>query len=76
MNKEFSTTKVTPEGVQKINQSRAIFDKTLDELKTICPEGRELSLVKTKLEEASFFAVKAISYANVGEEDSYKEKAD
>lgn len=72
MNKEFSTTKVTPEGVQKINQSRTIFDNALEELKAICPEGREFALVKTKLEEASFFAVKAISYANVGTEDSYK----
>lgn len=72
MNKEFSTTKVTPEGVQKINQARSILDGTLDALKILCPEGREFSLVKTKLEEAGFFAVKAISYANVGEEDSYK----
>jgi hypothetical protein len=72
MNKEFSTTKVTPEGVQKINRSREVFDVALEELKILCPEGRELSLVKTKLEEASFFAVKAISYANVGAEDSYK----
>ena len=57
MNKEFSTTKVTPEGVQKINRYREVFDVVLEELKILCPEGRELALVKTKLEEASFFAV-------------------
>lgn len=74
MNKEFSTTKVTPEGVQKLQECRIAFSTLLDTLKVLCPESREFSLVKTKLEEASFFAIKAISYTNVGSEDSYKEK--
>lgn len=74
MNKEFASTKVTKEGVDKINKTREIFDGALEELKKICPEGREFSLVKTKLEEASFYAIKAISYANIGDQDSYKEK--
>lgn len=74
MNKEFSSTKVTKEGVEKINKTREIFDSALEQLKAICPEGRELSLVKTKLEEASFFAIKAVSYGNIGEDDSYKGK--
>lgn len=37
------------------------FNDLLNVLRTWCPESRELSIAKTKLEEASFFAKKAMA---------------
>lgn len=61
MNKEFTSYPLSADGFGKVTQTRIAFDTLLEALKTLCPESREFSLVKTKLEEASFFAVKAIS---------------
>lgn len=61
MNKEFTSYPLSTEGFDKVTQTRIAFDALLESLKTLCPESREFSLVKTKLEEASFFAVKSIS---------------
>jgi hypothetical protein len=65
MNKEFTVHMLNDDGKKKANTIAAAFDECLEKLKTTCPEGRELSIVKTKLEEAAFFAKK--SMANVHE---------
>lgn len=60
-NKEFQFHALNPEGASKAGQIALAFDDLLEELVTLCPAGRELSIVRTKLEEASFFAKKAMA---------------
>jgi hypothetical protein len=48
-------------GIEKAVKIAESFDRLLTELKELCPEGREFSIVKTKLEEASFFAKKSMA---------------
>jgi len=70
MNKEFTFHKLTNEGMAQAKAIADLFDSLLDQLKHYCPEGREFSLVKTKLEEACFFAKKAM--ANVSENQEHE----
>lgn len=57
----FSYHQLNETGVQNANRVSQVFDTLLQELRTLCPEGREFSIVKTKLEEASFFAKKSVA---------------
>lgn len=61
MNKEFEVHILNDDGIAKARNLAGYFDSLLDILKGVCPESRELSIVKTKLEEACFFAKKAIA---------------
>lgn len=61
MNSEFAVHKLNDQGMDKASQIATMFDVLLERLKTVCPEGREFSIIKTKLEEASFFAKKAMA---------------
>jgi len=56
--------------LRKVNSIRVAFTNLLLELEGILPgNSREMSIVKTKLEEASFYAVKAVRnyIGNTGE---------
>ncbi len=61
MNKEFEVHMLNETGRVKARSIATVFDGLLDCLKEICPEGREFSICKTKLEEASFFAKKSMA---------------
>ena len=59
MHREFEVHLLNPSGIAKAREIAAAFDQLLDTLDTICSASREYSIVKTKLEEASFFAKKS-----------------
>lgn len=61
MNKEFAVHMLNPEGRDKAHHIAEAFDACLVKLVAICPAGREMALVRTKLEEACFFAKKAMA---------------
>lgn len=61
MNKEFEVHMLTEEGKAKAKAIAETFDECLNKLVALCPPGRELALVRTKLEEACFFAKKAMA---------------
>lgn len=65
MNKEFEVHKLNERGFATAREIASNFDNLLSYLTENCPAGRELSIVRTKLEEACFFAKKSI--ANVKE---------
>ena len=62
MNKEFQVHMLNEQGKSKAHTIANAFDTLLNTLIAINPESsREMSLVRTKLEEASFFAKKAMA---------------
>jgi hypothetical protein len=61
VNKEFQVHILNEDGKIRATAIAGAFDRCLEELKLACPEGREFPLVKTKLEEACFFAKKAMA---------------
>jgi hypothetical protein len=71
MNKEFEVHMLNPTGVAKANEIAQAFDQLLEKVITLSSQtapgpqvvvkSRELSIVRMKLEEASFFAKKAMA---------------
>jgi hypothetical protein len=60
-NPEFKVYKLNSIGIEQANAIAEEFDLLLVRLGAYCQAGRELSIVKTKLEEACFFAKKAMA---------------
>lgn len=60
-NPEFAVHMLNDEGQKKAHQIQGSFDFLLNSLSILCMPGREFSIVKTKLEEACFFAKKAMA---------------
>lgn len=61
MNKEFEVHKLNEPGINNAKKIASMFNQLIEELKTVCPDGREFSIVRTKLEEACFFAKKSMA---------------
>lgn len=62
MRKEFEVHMLNEEGKVKARRIANTFNGALAELEDCCGvEGREMSIVRTKLEEACFFAKKAMA---------------
>lgn len=61
MHKAFTVHMLNDQGKTKAISIASAFDALLTELEKYCPIGRELALVITKLEEAAFFAKKAMA---------------
>lgn len=60
-NKEFRTHKLNEQGIERASLIADLYDELLEELKLLCRDCREFSVVKTKLEEACFFTKKAMA---------------
>lgn len=58
---EFAVHMLNDAGKVKANEIREEFDFLLTRLGQLCTPGREFSIAKTKLEEACFFAKKAMA---------------
>ncbi len=65
----FTHEKLNPAGTEKVDHVEGIFATALELLNEVCPPGRELALVKTKLQEACFWAKKAICETEANQED-------
>ena len=57
----FQVHMLNNEGKQRAGDIAFLFDTLLQQLTPFCPAGREMSIVRTKLEEAAFFAKKAMA---------------
>jgi hypothetical protein len=57
----FESIPLNYEATWKADAIRHAFEDVLDRVYLYVPEGRELSLVRTKLQEACFFAIRGLS---------------
>lgn len=59
---EFKVHRLNEDGIKRAEEIGVLFTNFLDELeKTIGTTGREVAIVRTKMEEAGFFAKKAMA---------------
>lgn len=60
MRREFQSPQLNDEGLARVERTKEAFSTLLTQLAVLVPSGREFSIVRTKLEEAAFFAVLGI----------------
>ncbi len=64
----FEFHKLNPDGIQKARAIATAFNQLLQQLELMCPAGREMSVAKTNLEQACFFAKKAMACVTANQE--------
>lgn len=69
MNVLFEVHRLNEKGLGKAANIASFFDELLYQVEALCPAGRELALVKTKLEEACFYAKKAMASVTENQEE-------
>lgn len=57
----FETHKLNELGFSEVNQMKTSIANAVESALKLMPEGREKSIFKTKIEEAMFFATKAVA---------------
>jgi len=60
-NPEFTVRRLNDSGLEQAEQIGKWYDELLNQVRNITPEGRELALVKTHLEQACFYTKRAMS---------------
>jgi hypothetical protein len=58
---EFEVHILNELGIARARSLAGVFDRALTDILDLVPPGRELSIVKTKLEEACFFGKKGLA---------------
>jgi hypothetical protein len=61
MSSEFKSYKLNGHGLSKAQDIAQLFNNLLGTLSGVCGSNREFALARTKLEEACFFAKKAMA---------------
>lgn len=68
INPEFQVHRLNPTGLTKADDIAHGFDELLEQVRTWLPDGRELSLVRTHLEQACFFAKKGMAKQTINQQ--------
>jgi hypothetical protein len=59
---EFNVHLLNEGGIQRARRIAEVYSDTLTKLEDICgPDGREMAIVRTKLQESAFFAKRAMA---------------
>lgn len=74
MHAQFRTYRLNEAGQQKAQHISEAFDELLTKLEGLVPEGRQLALCRTQLEQACFFAKKGMAEATGNQADSQREE--
>lgn len=62
INSLFQVNRLNEDGMKKADEIAYLFDGLYTKISKLCPvDGREFAIVKTKLEEACFYAKKSVA---------------
>lgn len=64
----FDVHRLNARGLARATDIGAAFEATLIKLEELCPEGRALAIVRTKMQEACFFAKRAMAEDKANQE--------